>query len=193
MEPKRSFNTSQVARYCHVSPDTIRDWANRRILRMFRTPGGHRRITREDLIRFLREQNMPVDRELLKRARRVLVVDDLPDVAEALARMVKEVDKEIEVETANSGFDAGRTLQTFEPDLVLLDLKMPNMDGFEVCKQIKSDPKTAHVAVIGVTGVFTEEESIEIIRLGAAAVLHKPISLETLRDTLESVLGSAVT
>jgi len=192
MQPKKSFNTSRAARYCHVSPDTIRDWANRGIIRMFRTPGGHRRITREDLIRFLREQNMPVDSELLNRPKRVLVVDDLADVAKALAEMVKEVDKGIEVETANSGFEAGRTLQTFEPDLVLLDLKMPNMDGFEVCKQIKSDPLTAHIAVIGVTGVFTEEESTEIIQLGATAVLHKPISLEMLRDAIESVFGSSV-
>jgi len=190
--PKRSFNSSEAARYCHVSPDTIRDWANRGMIASFRTPGGHRRIRREDLIAFLREHNMPVDAELLDRKRRILVVDDVDIVADAIAKMVAKVDHEVEVAVAHNAFDAGRLLQSFEPDVVLLDLKLPDLDGFEVCRRIKSEPKTKHIAVIGMTAYYSDEEAEQVVRDGAMMWLRKPIPLETLRNATQAALGIPV-
>jgi CheY-like chemotaxis protein len=160
-------------------------------VKSFRTPGGHRRIRREDLIAFLKGQNMPVDDELLGRHKRVLIVDDEEAVASAIAKLVSQMDGTVEVEVAHSGFDAGRLLQSFEPDVVLLDLKMPDLDGFEVCRQIKAHPDTRHVKVIGMTGYYSDEEADEVIRQGAAMCLRKPISFETLQETIGAVLVSS--
>lgn len=187
---KKSFNTSETASFCHVSPDTIRDWANRGMLKTFRTPGGHRRIERGELIRFLKSQGMPVDPELSERATRVLIVDDEALVAEGLARLIAEINGDVEVESALSGFDAGRKLQSFEPDLVLLDLKMPGLDGFDVCEQVKADPKTKHITVIAMTGYYGEKEAKEIKRLGAKACMRKPLDEEAVRGILEIAINS---
>ena len=189
---KRSFNTSEAARYCHVSPDTIRDWANRGMLKTFRTPGGHRRLKREDLVQFLMDQNMPVDAELIERSRRVLIIDDNAEFAEGLVKIIKQIDPQVEAEVAHSGFDAGRLLLSIGPDLVLLDLKMPGLDGFDVCRQIKGNPGTQHVTVIGMTGYYGEAEANEIVRLGAATCLRKPLGVETVRNAIEMALGAAV-
>ena len=64
MEQKQSFSTSEVAKYCHVTADTIRKWAEAGRITVFKTPGGHRRIRREDLISFLRENGIPLHPDL---------------------------------------------------------------------------------------------------------------------------------
>ena len=188
---KRSFNSSEAAGYCHVSPDTIRDWANRGMLRSFRTPGGHRRIKREDLVAFLRDQNMPIDPDLVDRKKRILVVDDEDVVANVLASLVNQMDAQLEVAIAQSGFDAGKLLQSFEPDIVLLDLMMPKLDGFEVCRQIKSDPRTKHITVIAMTGFYTDDAVASIIAEGASTCLRKPITFQVLRDVVLEALGAS--
>ena len=73
MESKQSFSTSEVAKYCHVTADTIRKWAEAGRIQVIKTPGGHRRIRRDDLVRFLRENNIPVHGDLDNSGVKILV------------------------------------------------------------------------------------------------------------------------
>ena len=75
MEIKQSFSTSEVAKYCHVTADTIRKWAEAGRITVFKTPGGHRRIRREDLVQFLRENSIPVHGDLNAAGVRILLID----------------------------------------------------------------------------------------------------------------------
>lgn len=106
-------------------------------------------------------------------AKRVLVVDDEPDI---LSLIEYNLTKEgFEVVTARNGAEAlERTADL--PDLVLLDVMMPELDGFETCRRLKADPRTSHIPVIFLTARSAEVDEIVGLEIGADDFLHKPIS-----------------
>lgn len=187
MEMKQSFSTSEVARFCHVTADTIRKWAEAGRIHVFKTPGGHRRIRREDLILFLRENNIPIHTELDNSGIRVLVVDDEKAVVSVIRRFLERSQTPFQVEVAMDGFDAGHQVATFRPDVVFLDLRLPGIDGFEVCRRIKSSPERASVHVIAMTGYYDGETADRIVEIGAAMCLQKPFTPDDLRRALAKV------
>ncbi|MGN7437752.1 MAG: PleD family two-component system response regulator [Alcanivorax sp.] len=104
---------------------------------------------------------------------RVLVVDDiLPNVKLLEAKLAVEY---YEVITATSGPEALEKVQTDNPDIVLLDVMMPGMDGFEVCERIKSDPEKAHIPVVMVTALTDIQDKVRGLEVGADDFLSKPI------------------
>ena len=104
---------------------------------------------------------------------RVLVVDDILSNVKLLeAKLTTEY---FEVVTAYSGEEALKRVAAEPPDIVLLDVMMPGMDGFEVCRRIKADPKTAHVPVIMVTALDQPADRIAGLDAGADDFLTKPI------------------
>jgi len=143
METKQSFSTSEVAKYCHVTADTIRKWAEAGRIRVFKTPGGHRRIRREDLLKFLQENEIPIHEDLGTSDVKILIVDDEKAVVSVIRRFLERSQTGFDIEVAMDGFDAGHQVATFKPDIVFLDLRLPGMDGFEVTRRIKSDPVPA--------------------------------------------------
>jgi len=94
-----------------------------------------------------------------------------------------------ETETASSGFSAGAKVATFKPGLIILDLIMPEMSGFEVCRLIKEDPQTAHIKILAVTGYDTEENRDKIMKAGADDYMAKPLSSDALLGHLASLLN----
>jgi excisionase family DNA binding protein len=187
MEMKQSFSTSEVARFCHVTADTIRKWAEAGRIHVFKTPGGHRRIRREDLIQFLRENSIPIHNELDNSGTRVLVVDDEKAVVSVIRRFLERAQTPFQVEVAMDGFDAGHQVATFRPDVVFLDLRLPGIDGFEVCRRIKTTPERAGIHVIAMTGYYDGETASKIIEIGAAMCLQKPFTPDDLRRALAKV------
>jgi len=187
MEMKQSFSTSEVARYCHVTADTIRKWAEAGRIHVFKTPGGHRRIRREDLILFLRENGIPVHPDLDNSGVKALVVDDEKAVVSVIRRFLERAQTPFQIEMAMDGYDAGHQVATFRPDVVFLDLRLPGIDGFEVCRRIKSSPEHAGTHVIAMTGYYDPEIAERIIELGASLCLQKPFSPDDLRRALAKV------
>ncbi len=189
MSPKSVFTTFETAKLCHVSPLSIINWVNAGRLPAFRTPGGHRRIRREDLIRFMRENGIPLPEELKEGTGRpkVLVVDDESSIREIVAEHLTNRQNAYEVLTAADGFEAGRLVATFRPDLVLLDLRMPGLDGFQVCRTIKADPETSNTAVIALTGFYSPETETRILECGAIRCFEKPVEMSTLSSFIDSV------
>ncbi len=187
MEMKQSFSTSEVAKYCHVTADTIRKWAEAGRIVVFKTPGGHRRIRREELIRFLRENGIPVHGELSSGGIRILVVDDEKAVVSIVCRFLERSSVAFEVETAVDGFDAGHKIGVFKPTVVFLDIRLPGIDGFEVCRRIKESPEGAEISVVAMTGFYDTETANRIIELGAVMCLQKPFTPDDLRKALVRV------
>ena len=184
METKQSFSTSEVAKYCHVTADTIRKWAEAGRIRVFKTPGGHRRIRREDLLRFLQENEIPIHEDLGASGVRILIVDDEKAVVSVIRRFLERSQTGFEIEVAMDGFDAGHQVATFKPDIVFLDLRLPGMDGFEVTRRIKSDPQHAGTRIIAMTGYYEGEVAQRVIELGALLCLQKPFTPDDLRRAL---------
>jgi two-component system, cell cycle response regulator len=104
---------------------------------------------------------------------RILVVDDiLPNVKLLEAKLSAEY---YEVITASSGFEALELAQSHNPDLILLDIMMPGMDGFEACTKLKANPKTQHIPVVMVTALDQPEDKLKGLLSGADDFLTKPV------------------
>ncbi len=187
-ERSRVFTTFQAADYCQVSPFTIRNWVESGRLPAYKTPGGHRRILRQDMDEFLRRHGMPRTEEPGPSASRVLVVDDDETVTEFVGRMVKQVDNRVDVAVASDGFEAGALVTSFRPGVVLLDLKMPGFDGFQVCRRIKGDASMAGATVIGITGYYSPEYDAKFKSCGGWRLLKKPLDVEGLKGAIEEAL-----
>jgi excisionase family DNA binding protein len=189
MNQKSVYTTFETAKLCHVSPLSIINWVNAGRLPAFRTPGGHRRIRREDLIRFMRDNGIPMPEELREGSgkRKVLVVDDEASIREVIAEHLSTRANSYEVLTAADGFEAGRLVATFRPDVVLLDLRMPGLDGFQICRTIKADPETASTVVIAMTGFYSPEAEARVLECGAIRCFAKPVDPATLSSFIDSV------
>jgi excisionase family DNA binding protein len=194
MAGKAVFTTFEAAKLCHVSPLSIINWVNAGRLPAFRTPGGHRRIRREDLARFMRENGIPLPEELRDGSGRprVLVVDDEHLIRDVIAENLAHRATPFDVVTAADGFEAGRLIATFRPDVVLLDLRMPGLDGFQVCRTIKADSETASTIVIAMTGYHTPETEARIVECGAVRCVAKPIEPSAIAAVIDTVLEEAV-
>jgi len=177
MREKTVYTTFEAAKLCHVSPLSIINWVNGGRLPAFRTPGGHRRIRRDDLLRFMRDNGIPVPEGMREGSGRprVLVVDDESAIRQMIAEHLSNRTSPYDVMTASDGFEAGRLVATFKPDVVLLDLRMPGLDGFQVCKTIKSDPETVSTSIIAMTGYYTPDTEVRILECGALRCIAKPV------------------
>ena len=173
---KDYFTPNEVAKWMMVSPVTVRGWAQRDLLQAEVTPGGHRRFRREEVERFARQWNPAGN----KGPQRILIVDDDKTIVDLLTELLEGDERPVVVETAFDGFDAGRKVYAFQPDIVLLDLKMPGLSGAVVCKKIKEHPGNADIRVIGMTGDLTPEGRSELLAAGAECCLTKPIDMNQL-------------
>ena len=103
-----------------------------------------------------------------------------------------EKDERYETATAADGFEAGIQIARFRPDLVILDLMMPHLDGFKVCSSIRSAPETSDLAVLVVTG-YDDDENLQRAReAGADCCMTKPLSMEGLSRKVDELLESRV-
>lgn len=120
---------------------------------------------------------------------RILVVDDIPANVRLLeVRLLAEY---FEVITASSGVEALDICETTKVDVVLLDVMMPEMDGFEVCRRLKSDPATAHLPVIMVTALGQVSDRIRGLEAGADDFLTKPVNDLQLMTRVKSLVRPA--
>jgi excisionase family DNA binding protein len=185
------YTTYQVAKSLGVSLPTVANWVDSGLVRAHRTPGGHRRIAHADVIAFAREHNYPVGRDLLAalgHRRRILVVDDEKDFSE-MVREYLMIKGDFDVEVADTGFAAGCAVARFKPDLVLLDLPMPDMDAFEVHRVLRADPDTRHMVVFACTAFRDLELERRIQEARFDEILEKPLKLERLLDLVRERLA----
>ncbi len=118
---------------------------------------------------------------------RILVVDDVPTNAKLLeARLIAEY---FEVNIAYDGHDALKQAEMLEPDIILLDVMMPGLDGFEVCRRLKADQKTRHIPVLAVTAFAMKGDEKRIREGGCEAYISKPISVTGFMGTIRSLLN----
>ena len=117
---------------------------------------------------------------------RVLIVDDSPP---SIRILVEELRDKCEIQVATSGADAIRYTEAETlPDLVLLDVMMPGMDGFEVCRLLKSNPRTQNIPIIFITAKNAEEDETRGFEVGAVDYISKPFSLPVVRARVQTHL-----
>ena len=186
-EAERCFTTFQVAKICGVFHTTVINWANKGKLKCRVTPGGHRRISPQDLVEFMRRYDMPIPKDLHPRPRRVLVVDDEPVVHRIVKKAMGKL-KDVEVEVCSNGVEALIQIGKDAPDLVVLDIRMPGMDGLAVLKVLRSSEHTRPIRVIAMSGADVSREEEETLHEYADAFFHKPLSTDEFVDRARECL-----
>lgn len=119
---------------------------------------------------------------------KILVIDDEPEVHDFVSDALEE-NTSIEVKSAYDGFQAGIVVNEYLPDLIVLDLLLPGVDGFKVCSNIKSNPKLRHIKILAVTGYDSAEYREKIFQSGADDYLPKPIDLKLFKEKVEKLLN----
>lgn len=180
---KQVFTTGEAAELCSVSQQTIIRCFDSGRLNGFRVPGSRfRRIPRNDLIRFMRANDIPHD-IFDTGTLRVLAVDDDPIIIRMLEDMLGEDDR-FELETASSGYEAGMLTREFQPDVILLDYMLPDINGKVVCERIKTDPEFKDTRIVIISGVIRENEIKCLLEAGAEEFISKPFSVDDLMNSL---------
>ncbi|MFW5856599.1 MAG: response regulator [Planctomycetota bacterium] len=180
---KEVWSTGELAAMCGVTKHTIITAIERNELRASQTPGGHNRILRRDAIDFMRRRNvLPAEVENT----RILVVDD-EEFVFTIVDQLYGCDG-CEVEHAATGYEAGKLAERYRPDVILLDIMLPDCDGREVCRHIREESYGGQCSIIAVTALRGEEEIDGIYDAGMDDYLAKPFTIDRLREKVDALL-----
>jgi len=176
---KTVFTTGEAAKICKVSQQTIIRCFDSGQLKGFRVPGSRfRRIPRDALYRFMRENNIPTD-ALESGRRKLLVVDDDPEVVQ-LIKDALLADGRFEVRDVNNGFAAGMVAKEYHPDLMVLDIMLPDINGKSVCELVRGDSSISDIKIFCISGMVEEDKIEELREAGADDFMHKPLDVDEL-------------
>lgn len=181
--PENTYTTYEIARFCDVYPSSVIHWINAGRLRAYLTPGGHHRVTREDLLDFFERFQIPVPPEVSQGAKRLLIVDDDVELARALQKAFERQEPSLELEVCHTGVDALISIGARAPGLVILDIVLPKMDGAQVCSILKAKAETRGIKIVGISGKRAPNEAA-LARYELDAFFRKPL------DVLELVAKS---
>ena len=180
---KTVFTTGEAAKICKVSQQTIIRCFDSGQLKGFRVPGSRfRRIPRDILYKFMKDNGIPTD-ALESGKRKALVVDDDVELVE-LIRDVLDADGRFEVRCANNGFDAGMMVKEYKPDILVLDVMLPDINGKEVCQRVRTDPSLDDVKIICISGMVEQDKIEDLKKSGADDFMQKPFEIEALVDRM---------
>lgn len=185
-----TFTVYTASQCCNVSSKTIINWIDAGHIKAYRTVGGHRRIKRDDLEGFMRQQGIPIPNQAPDaRRKRILVVDDDPIIVESIVQALEEDEFNYEVISAADGFEAGLQVNHFHPHLMILDIMMPDIKGNEVCRKIKSNEATRDTKIIVLSAYLDEAKFKEMKEYGADVCFSKPLPLTQLKQEVARLLG----
>jgi excisionase family DNA binding protein len=181
MTSKTVFTTGEAAKICKVSQQTIIRCFDNGTLKGFRVPGSRfRRIPRDQLFSFMKDNGIPTD-ALESGKRKVLIVDDDEELVELMVDVFAR-DGRFEIKAANNGFDAGMQVREFRPDLVVLDVMLPDINGQEVCQRVRCDDTLESVKIICISGMIEQDKVADIRAAGADDFMQKPFSVDKLLE-----------
>ena len=125
----------------------------------------------------------------MKNKKVVLLVDDNPDLLYSVKKGLESITEDYEVVTVESGKKCLQSLKSVKPDLILLDIMMPGMDGWDTCAKIKNDKKTEDIPIVFLTAK-TDPISKSMGRLASADYITKPFDMKDLKKRIDSVIKS---
>lgn len=176
---KEFYTTGEISRIIGISEKTVQNYCDLGKIVSEKTPiTNYRRVSRENLANFLIKNNLSL--YLLKKCKeiKILIVDDTKAIVDLLVEGLSGVLKDLVFETANDGYDACIKAGMLIPDIILLDLKMPRADGFEVCRSIRNNPETKHAEIIIISGNISEETIRRLEEFHPLHIIQKPFALD---------------
>lgn len=189
------YSALEVAKLCGVVNQTAINWIRNNHLKAFNTPGGQFRVYPEDLVEFMKGRNIQIPPELRTACygdafvpRSILIVDDDRGLNSVVAKFFEKKIENISVFQAFDGFEAGSLMTEKQPGILLLDLDLPGIDGFDLCRKIHENGKFGNPAIIVITALENEEIESKVKELGVHSFMKKPLDLKNLVDTINGIL-----
>lgn len=184
MKKNKFMKTSEAADYLGVSRSSITNWVRQEVLEAASTPGGHYLFSQEQLENFAEERGMSIPETVKTEANyRILSIDDNKEFREFVSEAL-EVYSGYELKEAEDGMQGALLVGTWRPDLVIVDLRMPNMNGVEFCRLLKKDKSTDQVKIIIASAYLSPEVKEKVTTLGVDAILEKPVRLASFVATV---------
>jgi excisionase family DNA binding protein len=182
------LSTKEAANICKVALSTIVYWFDKGLIRGYRTPGGHRRIFRMDLEKFMQDHAIPLG-DRLDDQLRVLVVARDQAVLDLVSEALQSMNGHVDWAAATGSFQAGRLVASFKPGLLLVDSDATDLDSAELCRQLKSDSETHDIEVVLLCRSVSKPAAKALRDAGASEVLTKPVTPEQLQLVVSSFLS----
>lgn len=187
MDNKKPYTTGEIAALCHVTINAVKKWIASGKIEAFKTPGGHFRVNHEDFMTFLERFKLDVKEDIFPERKKILIIDDEQDIVEFIKGALESMDRGFLIETAGDGYEALIKVGDFKPELLVLDIRMPKIDGFEVCRRIKGDNGTRQIKILAVTA-YGNDDIEKIIQCGADYCMPKPIKLKEFQRNVQKLL-----
>ena len=191
LEPDKQLSVGKVADFCQVNRVTVQRWIHAGKLKAHSLPGGHYRIRVDDLRQFFLDNDMPVPPELREGRggpHRILIVDDSRMDRQMMRSSVESAGWDIEIRESSDGMDALIVIGDWKPDLVMLDIVMPNMDGFQFVAKIAENPLTRDIKVLVVSGYSLPEIREKLRNRHVVGFIAKPVDMATIKSTVRELL-----
>ena len=185
------YSALEVAKLCGVVNQTAINWIRNNHIKAFNTPGGQFRVYPEDLVEFMRARNIQIPAELRLACKggcvdsSLLIVDDDRGLNTVVAKYMERNVPGLSVYQAFDGFEAGSQMAERKPSCLILDLDLPGIDGFELCKKINENKNFGSPAIIVVTALENQEVEAQVRSLGVKQFFRKPLNLADLVQVVE--------
>lgn len=188
------YSALEVANICGVANQTAINWIRNGYLKAYSTPGGQYRVYADDLVGFMMERNMRVPENLASLCNTssnssILVVEDDMGLNTVLHQYLSKEFSGVQVYQAFDGFEAGSLMTSKKPTVVVLDLNLPGVDGFELCKKINSSDEFGNPAIIVITALQDSGIEDKIQEMHAVAFFRKPVVLDELSQAVKAAFS----
>ncbi|MFC1521521.1 response regulator [Elusimicrobiota bacterium] len=192
---KEAYGTYEIAKICRVTPPTVGRWVEDGKLPSFTTGGGHRRVWAADLVAFLNEHHIPIPDDLsdtkpASNALKVLIVDDESETRRLITRLLQQINETVEIHEAGDGFEAGHKVASLIPHLVVLDIRLPGVDGLKVCKMIRDDDNLKNTRILTISAHDPEASKQQSIDAGADDFMAKPFNINDFAAKIKELIPS---
>ncbi|MCR4939263.1 MAG: response regulator [Treponemataceae bacterium] len=188
------YSALEVANICGVVNQTAINWIRNGYLKAFSTPGGQYRVYQDDLIEFMMKRHMRIPSDLVVEdkgdsAGTILIVDDDKGLNNVMAKYLTGKFPDFSICQAFDGFEAGVQFVEKKPDLVLLDLNLPGLDGFSLCSRINDSDEFGKPLVFIITSLNDEGLEEKVKKMGAKEFYRKPLNLVEVAGAIRKTLN----
>ena len=190
MDNTKLLKTNDAAKYLGVSRSSLTNWIKQGLISGGVTPGGHYRFTVQELDAFAKKRGLLKKEKSSEPATgkvRILVIDD-DEAFREFVRDALEVFADYELREAEDGMKGAMLAGAWKPDLVILDIRMPHMDGCELMKLIRENPETAGTKVIIASAHLSDELRNTLAPLEPEIIMEKPVHLAKLVASIQKLV-----
>ena len=186
---ERVYTTVDLAKVCKVSLRTVIRWVDEGKLTSFRTPGGHRRVREEDLLKFLDRYQIPFSIKPSAETRRILVVEERRLLEGLLKQILRRSSDTHEIFVARDLYESAVKIGLLRPDLVLVGAVSRGQQIVSFCRSLRAIPEAKDTKIVVLGSRLADVKREELLSLGVQAVIEKPYTIEDLRPHLLRMLG----